>query len=134
MIKKLKPNMMDLNNMTLETKRGLYLQFFSSGSNSEQSFGIKIEVITLLCFLTQELNKRHPEEFKTAFDVLSKYVFKDQNAFASECGWVSYMEGLSIICDDLLFGVSELEKPENYSSASEVKNRIKEIIAEWLPF
>lgn len=119
--------MIDLNE-----RRALFAQYFSSGTNLEDSFAIKLEVLTLLSFLTQELGKRYPDEFKNAYDVLSKYVYKD--AVLDTSSWVAYIESLSIICDDLLFGCNPIPKPDKYTSAIEVKNRIKEIIAEWLPF
>lgn len=124
--------MMDLNNVDLSTKRYLFANYFSSGTNSENSFGIKIEVLMLLCFLTQELCKRCPDDYKNTYDVLTKFVYN--NTVMEPCGWTSYIEALSVVCDDLMFGCESIPKPTKYSSASEVKNRIKEIIAEWLPF
>lgn len=113
-------------------KRALYTQHFSSGTNFDNSFGMKIEILTLLAFLTQELNKRFPDNYTNAYDTLSKYIFN--NGEFEPSGLTNYIIALSIICDDLMWGCNKIDKPDRYNSANEIRERIKEIINAWLPF
>ena len=125
-------NNIDLSAITYDTKVFLYDSYFSSKSNTEQSFANKIEVLTLLCFLTQVLTKAKSENFKNSLDVLKKYIFADEPIGLDSS--VDYIEGLSIICDDFLYGVGPIEKPKAYKTTLEIRQRIKELIQNWLPF
>lgn len=119
---------------TLENRRMLFIQFFSLGVNSTQSFDDKLELIHLLSFLTYSLQKRDPEKYKSSYDVLLKVLNYDPFEDGSENGYVAFLESLSIICDDLLNGVEIISKPEKYHSGSEVADRINNLISQWLPF
>lgn len=122
----------NLSELTVEDKKTLFTKCFSSGTNVEGDFSMKIELLTLTCFLSQELQKRFPDQFKTTLDVFDNYVFTPQ--IDKNSGMGSYIIGLSITCDDLMFGCNNIQKPENYKSAIEVKNRIIQIINSWMPF
>lgn len=121
----------DLNNINIDTKRFLYTSYFSSKTNTSQSFDNKIEILTLLGYLTQQLKKRFPTEFKNSNDTIFKYIFKGQNL---EVGDIDYLEGIGIVCDDLIYGVSDIPSPAQYSSSVQIKDRLKELISCWLPF
>lgn len=121
----------NLTDASIETKRFLYASYFSSKTNTSQSFSYKIELLTLLGYLTQQLKKRMPNEFKNANDVIYKYVMKGQQLNEAD---VDYLDGVSIVCDDLIWGTEEIPAPEQYSSSVEIKDRIKELISWWLPF
>jgi hypothetical protein len=121
----------DLNNMSLDTKRFLYNSYFSSKTNTSQSFEYKIEILTLLAYLTQQLKKRMPDTFKNAYDVLKNYVLV---GVPLELTDEDYISGLSVVCDDLIWGTNDIEAPSKYSNSVEIKNRIKELISGWLPF
>ena len=121
----------DLNNINLDTKRFLYNSYFSSKTNTSQSFSYKIELLTLLGYLTQQLKKRMPSEFSNAHDVIFKYILKGQSLEVAD---IDYLEGISIVCDDLIWGTSDISAPQQYSSSVEIKDRIKELITCWLPF
>lgn len=58
-------------NLDIETLRYIYNAHFSSKTNTSQSFEYKIELLTLLAFLTQQLKKRMPDNFKNSYDVLT---------------------------------------------------------------
>lgn len=122
----------NLSELTIEDKRFIFTRCFSSGTNVEGDFGMKFELIALTCFLSQELQKRFPDQFKNTLDVFDHYIFTPQIDKSSGMG--TYIIGLSILCDDLMFGCNEIEKPEEYKSALEVKNRIVQIINSWMPF
>lgn len=118
--------------LDIESKRIFYAHYFSSGTNFNCSFGTKIEIITLLAFLTQELKKRFPSDYKNSYDAITKFIFKQPITEAN--GYNDYLIALSIITDDLMWGCNEIEKPEKYNSANEIRERIKEIINSWMPF
>lgn len=130
--KKSKASTIDLSQITMNGKRDLYLQFFSSKTNTNQSFADKIELLTLLGFLTQELCKRKSDTFKNSYDVLTKYVYPSGQL--GEFGDEEYIQGVSIVCDDLIWGVNPIPKPEKYNTSTELRDRIKELISQWLPF
>lgn len=117
------------SNPSYAEKKGLYTKYFSSGNNTSQSFADKIELITLICFLTQQMNKKDPEKFPDAKSVLD-LIFKDSIDWSDS----DYVIGLGIVADDFMFGVKEIEKPGNYSSAKEIVTRIKELVEQWMPF
>ena len=90
-----------------------------------------VELLTLLGYLTQQLKKRMPSEFSNAHDVIFKYILKGQSLEVAD---IDYLEGISIVCDDLIWGTSDISAPQQYSSSVEIKDRIKELITCWLPF
>lgn len=130
-IKPLKKGLIDLNNLTEGMKVQLYATCFSSMTNTASSFEHKIELLQLICILTQKMKKAFPDDFKSAKDVLLKYVY--QNQPIENYGDKEYVTSLWIICDDLLYGVDEIPVPETYHSPKEIRNKIIELIAEWLP-
>ena len=56
--------------MTFNEKKSLFDRFFSSGSNTTAKFTHKIELLTILGCLTQQLKKKDPVKYKSAADVL----------------------------------------------------------------
>lgn len=132
MTKVSKNGIIDLNNVSIGTKEYIFSTLFSTKTNTAHSFEHKIELITLICYLTQQLKKRFPEEFRTVNDTIFKFVYKGINI--DNYGDQEYIVGITILCEDLLYGVSDINKPEKYNSAGEVKDRIKELFEEWMPF
>ncbi|MDO4465528.1 MAG: hypothetical protein Q4C49_00760 [Bacillota bacterium] len=111
-------------------KKSIYTRYFSSGNNTFQSFDNKMELLTLICFLTQKMSKKDPEKYPNAKAVLDM-IFKDSIDWADS----DYVIGLSIVADDLLFGtVTEIKNPGEYKNAKEIVSRIKELIEQWMPF
>lgn len=124
-------NLLDLNNISVDTLRYLYSIYFSSNTNTSGSFYDKIELLTLLSYLSQQLCKRMPDQFKNSLDVLNNYIYKGETL---DSGIKEYVVGLSVVCDDLLYGVNDLTPPTGYSSSLEIKNKIKTLINAWTPF
>lgn len=129
--KPLKSKLIDLNNMTEGMKEQFYLTFFSSQTNTASSFDHKLELLRLVCILTQKLKKGFPDEFCGAKDVLLKYVY--QNQPIELYGDREFITSLWIKCDDLLYGVDEITVPEQFKNTRDIRERILELIAEWLP-
>lgn len=127
-----KSTKLDLSEVNYDTKKYLYSMYFSSNTNTNDSFSDKIELISLLCFLTQTLCKLKPNIFKNTLDVIKNYIYAGET-FGAE-GSITYMEGISIICDDYLYGVNPIEKPANFTNTVEIRSRIKELLSNWIPF
>lgn len=119
----------DLNDLTVDNKRYLYNYCFSLGTNTVQKFEHKLELMTLLCGLTQQMQKHFPGDWKNSWEVLKDFVYQDK---ILEFGEDNFLSGLSILCDDLMYGVDEIQLP--FKTAKETKARIRDLVAEWLPF
>lgn len=119
-----------------------YMQsvYFSTGTNCAQSYKQKLDIINLICFLTQKMNQKDPDKYSSCLKVLSA-IFETNledatldktliNANA-EC-----VRSFGLICDDLMWGTTdEITKPEGYSNAKEIKDKIISYFKdEWLPF
>lgn len=115
--------------ISYQDKKNMYTRYFSSGNNTTQSFNDKMELLTLICFLTQQMKKKDSEKYTCAKDVLDM-IFKDSLEWSDS----DYVIGLGIVADDLMFGTNEISKPANYNNAKEIVNRIKELVEQWMPF
>ena len=121
-----------MDELTPDSKSSFYSSFFSSGIYAGGNFEHKIELYTLVCFLSFQLQKRFPDKFKSTLDTFTNYIYKDLDTTNS--GFYDHIVGMSIVCDDLLWGSTEIKAPVQFKSALEVKDRIIELMAEWQPF
>lgn len=119
----------EMNARTYADKKLIFDRYFSSGNNTNQSFSDKIELLTLICYLTQQLAKRNPEKYKTTKDTLDM-VFENSIDWAGS----DYIDGLAIISEDLMFGTTEIEKPAGFSNGKEIVARIQDLVNQWQPF
>lgn len=121
-------------NPTIENKKYIYANWFSSGTNTTCSFKDKLELYTLICYLTQQMKAKDPIKYGSALKVLTA-VFKKDFSMPSENGEDKYIVGLSIICDDLLWGTEDpIPAPTGYKNGNEIVLRIKQLVEQWLPF
>lgn len=119
--------------LDLIQKRLFYSSRYSSGTNVNQSFNEKLELITALGYLTVELKKRNKIK-ESSLEVLEKIYNREINTKDGAIGEDSYLTGLSIVTDDLIWGCNDVTKPADCNNAQEVVNKIKNLIAAWLPF
>ena len=77
------------------------------------------------------MKEKDREKFKSPLNVLQHLYGR---TFTDNNGEDSYLISLSIICDDLLFGVVDVEKPEGFTNVGEICARIKDLVNEWMPF
>lgn len=116
------------------------MNYFSTGSNNAASYLQKLELINLICFLTQKLNKKDPEKYPSCLSVLSAIFNVDLNNMetAQHCLTISaeHVRSFGLICDDLLWGTNdEIAKPEGITNAKEIKEKIINYFTEeWAPF
>lgn len=123
---------------TLENKRFIYAMWFSSKTNTLMSFKDKIELYTLICFLTQQMKKKDPVKYGNPIKVLNAIYKKNFEEVGEEIpvtGENEYILGLGIVCEDLLYGTEDtIPIPSGFKNAQEIVNRIKQLIEQWLPF
>lgn len=112
-----------------ELKKTVFVNNFSLGGITTSNFNDKIEIIVLLCFLYQQLHKRDPKKFTSVINVIDAIFTESQHK-----PFQNYLEGLAVLCEDLLFGVKEIEKPGDFKNSQEIINRIKTIASQWMPF
>lgn len=103
-----------------------YSKYFTL-SNLNTSFDNKIKLISLVCYLTIQLRKKHPDT--TCYQTLMKIVGDiPQDKYTLE-----FIRGVSIICEDYLKNNSEFPTFK-LKSGSEIVNVIKQILSTWMPF
>lgn len=116
---------------TYNERSNIYIQLFSLGTNTNKSFDEKLELFYLISFLTFNMKQRNPDKFHNALDVLQTIYNK---TFDENIGEDAHLMKLSIICDDLIYGVETIKKPEGYTNAIEICDRIKYLVSQWMPF
>lgn len=117
--------------LSIQGKADIFAQLFSLGTNTNNSISDKFELLSLICFLSFKMRERDPEKFKKTLNVLQHLYGR---SFADQTGEDSYLITLSIMCDELLYGVTEIEKPEGFTNISEICARIKDLVNQWMPF
>ena len=124
----------------MDSIKFMQANYFSTGSNNAASFTQKLEMIKLIAFLTQVMNKKNPEKYSSSLDVLSA-IFNVNLSDVNEsklCYNISaeHVRSFDLICDDLLWGTTEeLKAPEGITNAKEIKDKIITYFTdEWTPF
>ena len=117
---------MDTWNPTYEDLKGVYREFFSM--TYACSLEDKFALIGLICYLTNKLRAKHPDI--TCWEVIAKIAFKEGN-YTDE--YVQSLRGLSIICEDFMFGVTKFPT-FGFKTDKEILNKIKEVLNNWVPF
>lgn len=110
---------------SIDQLKFVQMNYFTTQSNNAQSCDQKIEIIQLICFLTQKMHEKDPEKYDSALKVLS-IIFNDDFTIMEETsGDNQAIRSFGLICDDLLWGTNTpIKKPEGYSNASEIKDKI----------
>ena len=117
-----------INNANYDDKRTLYSSFFSSNMQTSGKMNNKLILISLICLVSQKMSVDN--KTVTPKDVIEKIVGHVLNYNDS---YDHYLIGLSIVCDDMMVGVVEIDS-FGLKTSAEIINKIKNILAEWLPF
>lgn len=115
-------------NASYDDKRTLYSTLFTMGNQTSGKLTNKLDLINLICLVSQKMSS--DSKTVTTKDVIEKlvsHVLNCNNAYDN------FLIGLSIVCDDMMFGVDDIS-PLGLTSSGEIIKRIKELLAEWLPF
>ena len=117
-----------INDASYDDKRSLYSSFFSSGTQTSGKMNNKLVLISLICLVSQKMSVDN--KTVTPKDVIEKIVAHTLNYNDS---YDHYLIGLSIVCDDMMNGVTEIDS-FGLKTSGDIINKIKSILAEWLPF
>lgn len=122
----------DYKNLSYIEQCNFYTRLFGSACSLSGTLEIKLQLIHLVCLVTQRMRKTNPD--MSILSILSKItglnIENDERVGLSE-----FLYNLSIICEDLLYGVSKDITVQGYNSASEIIKEIRRILNdEWLPF
>lgn len=118
----------EFKKLSYEEKRGFYFFNFSTGTFSSGKLQNKLALISLICLVTKKL--REKEGNLTVQDVISKIL---QRPLIYDDAFDSFLLSLSILCEDLLYGVTEIDN-FGFTDSKQIINKIKELLNEWLPF
>ena len=120
--------------LTYDMRKYIFLTSFSSGAMTTESFSDKIELLHLLCFMSFKMQEKDSFKWDSSLKVLEYILDKTIDTSINANGFDNYLVGLSIICDDLMYGCKEIPKPEKYSNGQEVAKKIKSLIDQWCAF
>lgn len=112
-----------------KSKVNIYTRYFSSGNMISGKLEPKLELIKLICFVTFKLRQTNKE--LTVKEVLEKITGKNLDNVRE--GIESYLLGLSIVCEDFLYEVKDIQV-SGFNSSQEIIAKIKTILGEWFPF
>lgn len=122
---------------SLASIRVMQATYFSTLTNNARSYQQKLDMIQMICFLTQKMNQKDPEKYPNATSVLGAIFDVD---FSKEVvdinGSMNLVRSFGMICDNLMWGTCDnIEKPEGITNAKEIKNKIINYFTEeWAPF
>lgn len=127
--------------ITFDYIKTMQQSYISTGTNNSGSYMQKMEIINLICFLTQKMSQANPEKYKTSVDVLNN-IFKidiehpDTIVSQDTTLNIDNIRSFALICDDLLWGtVDEIPKPEGITNTKEIVKKIYSYFKdEWAPF
>lgn len=121
---------------TYEQKSYVYNSYFGLATNTAKSYTQKMELLHLICFLQQKMHKKDPDKYKNCLSLLQIIFNKEFQQNTDNSGEDNLLTGLSIICDDLLYGTEdELQIPNGCKTLKDVKDKIINYIKnEWMPF
>jgi len=122
----------DYKNLSYIEQCNFYTRLFGSACSVSGTLEIKLQLIHLVCLVTQRMRKTNPD--MSVLSVLSKITGLNLET-DERVGLSEFLYNLSIICEDFLYGVSKDITIQGYSSASEIISEIRRILNdEWLPF
>lgn len=117
----------DLDNLTYKDKLSCYNKVFSLGNFQSDDMNQKLILISLVSLLTQKMRE------KDATLTPLKLLMKLTGQIEDNSGFYQFLESLSIIVEDLLYGSKKIDAC-GMKTSQEIINKIKEILNTWLPF
>ena len=96
-----------------------------------------MEIIHLICFMTQVLRTKDKTMYPNAVTVLEQvFNINLHDNTDKENSLNESIRAFGMICDDLMWGIEDkIEKPEGISNLKDIKNKIVTYFNdEWMPF
>ena len=124
---------MDINSqydqLTYDEKLKFYSRNLASGSTMSGKLEDKLKLIHLICLVTFKM--RDKEKHIKSKEVLERLMGIKLDV--SKDGYTNYLIGLSLLCDDLLFEITEISTL-GYTNSNDIINEIKRLIDGWIRF
>lgn len=117
-----------IKDSTYEEKATIFSRTFSSGAFSSAKLENKLALYSLICLVTKKLRVKDGD--LTVKEVIEKIL---NRPIIGIDGFDQYLIGISIVCEDLLYGVNEIDN-FGFTDSKQIINKIKELLNEWLPF
>lgn len=117
-----------LESTNYDDQRSIYQKLFTSGTQTSGKLKNKLDLINLVCLVSQKMSVDN--KTVTPKDVLEKITGKSLNY---NDPYDHFLIGFSIVCDDMMFGVTEIDTL-GLKTSGEIVTKIKNLLAEWLPF
>jgi len=122
---------------TLEQLKFVQDAYFSTHTNTAANYKQKMEIIHLICFMTQVLRNKDKTLYPNAIAVLEQvFNINIHDGVDKENGLNESIRAFGMLCDDLMWGTNDkIEKPEGISNLKDIKNKIVAYFNdEWMPF
>lgn len=122
---------------TLEQLKFVQDAYFSTHTNTAASYKQKMEIIHLICFMTQFLKAKDKTLYPNAVAVLEQiFNINIHDDVDKENALNESIRAFGMLCDDLMWGTNDkIEKPEGISNLKDIKNKIVTYFNdEWMPF
>jgi hypothetical protein len=119
----------ELSELSYKEQCNIYSRNFSSGYLSSEKLSNKIALISLICLITKKLREKSQADI-TVKEVIEKILGR---TLVRSSALDNYLYGLSIVCEDLLYGVTIIDT-FGFTNSGEIINKIKELLNEWSPF
>lgn len=114
--------------LSYEEKCKFYATHFSSGANSTTRIKDKLILIGLICFVTHKM--REKDGSVTVKSVIEKIINKP---LMNMNGFEEYLLGLSVVCEDMLYGCKEFDT-FGLKTSQDIIDKIRALLNEWMPF
>lgn len=114
-------------NLTYEGRKELYTKTFSFGNFLTRNVNDKLILISLLSLTYIKMKEKTPSI--TVIDIL-KSITKQK---ADNSGFYNMLESLAIIVEDYCYDCTAADSC-GLKTSSEIINKIKEILNQWIPF
>jgi len=114
--------------LSYDDKVSYYSNYFSSGYFLSKKLDNKLLLINLICLVTKKIRE---QDGQTTCQVVIEKIL--QHPLRIDSAMDRYLIGLSIVCEDMLYGVTEIN-PMGLKTSGEIIGKIKELLNEWSPF
>lgn len=115
-----------ISKLPYKDKNALFSSVYFLGTNNNKSFDEKIELITLISYLTFKLQQKDPNTYPNSKTVLKKILPEPMQ-------FELLIDHYSCFCDELLKDVNEFKNP-GYESSKGLIERVKQLVEQWTPF
>lgn len=111
-----------------DDKIAYYTNYFTSGYMLSGKLDNKLQLINLICLVTKKLRENDGQ--LSCQHVIEKIL---QRTLKIDSAFDRYLVGLAIVCEDMLYGVKEINQT-GFKTSGEIVAKIKELFNEWSPF